>query len=140
MGRGNFRHNGEIGKEWYIDYDNYRMEDDETYIDNDLLYEDENEILRLITEKYHSFHAPEKKYGDSYWGIVYQLENSIFRIGIADNQWSDAIFIEVRDDTEYENLAKGLCEIYIAGIEDILKDYLGKVYVRNGAWMSKELV
>ena len=74
MGRGNFRHNGEIGKEWYIDYDNYRMDDEEgEYVDYDLLYEDENEILRLITEKYHSFHAPEKKYGDNYYSSCMRL-------------------------------------------------------------------
>ena len=81
------------------------------------------------------------EFGDGYWCEKFRLENSFFRIGTADNEWAEAVFIQMRDDLweNEENLAARHFESYQRGIQKILLEMHGTIYLRNGPWMSSKL-
>lgn len=153
MGRGNYCARGDYAEQWYIDYDNYYCnvydeendeESEETFFDRDLLDEDVSMLMQEIEKRFPSFCQCDK------WGNYYEgrenhflLENSMFYIGIADNEWSAAIFIQGKDEAiswnGYEGLATKHFDNYVKQLEKILLDTFGSVYVRNGAWMSSKL-
>lgn len=142
MGRGNYCPSGEVTDQWYIDHDLYQIEDEaeEYEIDYDLMRDDVSEVMDAIKQRFPSFYDDEK-YGDGYWGEQYMLENKLFRIGTADNQWSEAVFIQMRDDLwpEQENLARQHFPRYCEGIKKIMLEFFGEIHLRNGPWMSEVL-
>ena len=140
MGRGNFMARGTYATQWFIDYDNYRIEDNYGGDTDDLALEDDVEwIMNSIQEKFPSFKRIDKRdnsmYG-RYWNMKVYLENKLFRIGIADNMWSYALYIERNTDYEYENLAATNYGKYVLFITQFLANTGLEVYLRNGAWMS----
>lgn len=143
MGRGNFCPCGDAADQWYIDYDFYRLNDDEHdeyETDYDLLDDDVNAAFLMIQNRFPSF-SPCDKYMNHYWGQTARLENKYFYIGTADNEWSEAIFIVMKDDLypEEEPLANRHFDQYCKGIQEILLDVFGTVYLRNGPWMSSKI-
>ena len=142
MGRGNYCPNGKLGFQWYIDYENYKIDDEET--DYELCDEDIRETLKLVQKRFPSFEScdryPHESYR-TYWSEHILLENRFFEIGTAENEWSEAVFIREKSDTwpEHLNLCRKHFEEYKKGIEKILLDFFEEVYVRNGAWMSSVL-
>ncbi len=143
MGRGNYCPGGQVADQWYIDYDGYRWNDEEHHdyeIDEMLLDFDIDTILNAVKERFPSFSTADK-YGDGYWAEHIRLENRFFRIGTADNQWSCAVFIQMKDDLwpEEENLARHHFQRYCDGIKAIMLDHLGEISLRCGAWCSRTL-
>ena len=143
MGRGNYCPSGEMTDQWYIDYDLYLWDDDdhaEYERDYDLLEDDIEVVMEAIKKRFPSFY-PATEYGDSYWGERFRLENSFFRVGTADNQWSEAVFIKMRDDLweNEENLAGRHFDSYCRGIKEILLEFFGTIHLRCGPWMSSRL-
>lgn len=144
MGRGNYCPKGELTDQWYIDYDGYLWDDeehDEYERDYDLLEDDVDAIMVSIRKRFPSFYPAVMEHGDGYWGEKFRLENSFFRIGTADNEWSEAVFIQMREDLwpEEENLARRHFPRYCEGIKKIMLETLGTIYLRNGPWMSSKL-
>lgn len=153
MGRGNYCARGNYAGQWYLDYDNYYSpmydaetdeETEETFFDQDLLDEDVSMLMQEIEDRFPSFRHCDK------WGNYYEgrenhflLENEMFYIGIADNEWSASIFIQGKDEDiswhGYEGLAGKHFDNYTKQIEKILLDMFGDVYKRNGAWMSSKI-
>jgi len=145
VGRGNFCPCGEFADQWYIDYDAYEWDDDEHEeyeIDYELLNEDIDILMDEICKRFPSFYREEKQM-NHYWGQRQILENKFFVIGTADNEWSEAVFIQMKDDIwpcEQENLAIRHFESYCKGIREIMLDLFGTIYLRNGPWMSSKLM
>lgn len=143
MGRGNYCPKNRVSDQWYIDYDLYRLtdeDDDWTETDYDLLAEDLAGALKAIAKRFPSFRETDRR-GDTYWCESIRLENRLFRVGTADNEWSEALFIEMRDDLcpEDVNLARRHLQSYRDGIEKILLEWFGEVARRNGPWMSSRI-
>ena len=143
MGRGNYCPSGEATDQWYLDHDFYMWNDDEHEefeIDWDLLGYDIDDVLADVKKRFPSFYSIDE-WGDSYWGERFLLENKFFRIGRADNEWSEAVFIQMKDDLwpEEQNLANRHFKSYCDGILAILLDHLGQISLRCGPWMSKTL-
>lgn len=142
MGRGNYCPSGEMTDQWYIDHEMYQLEDEagEYEIDFDLMQEDISEVMEAIKKRFPSFHD-KNRFGDNYWGERYMLENQLFWIGTADNQWSEAIFIKERDDLGdfHGALARRHFPRYCEAIKQILLEMFGTIYLRNGPWMSSKL-
>lgn len=153
MGRGNYCARGDYAEQWYLDYEDYYTpmydpetdeETEETFFDRDLLDEDVFMLMQAIEKRFPSFRHCDK------WGNYYEgrenhflLENEMFYIGIADNEWSAAIFIQGKDEdiswNGYEGLATKHFNNYVEKLERIMLDTFGTVYKRNGAWMSTKL-
>lgn len=151
MGRGNFCANGKNSDQWYIDNEWYEEpeldengeETGETWIDYDFQLEDvEENILKAIEKRFPSFRKTEKTV-DHYWGKSYKLENELFSIGIADNDWSLAVFIEENEENVswngYHGLAEKHFQQYREGIEKILLESYGSIYKRGTAWTSHKV-
>ena len=143
MGKGNFMARGTYATQWFVDYDNYRVEDDYGGDTDDLALEDDVEwIMNSIQEKFPSFKPVDRRdnsmYG-RYWDCKIKLENKLFRIGIADNEWSYAVYIELNDEYDYKNLAGTNYAKYIIFITQFFYNTGLEVYLRNGAWMSTPL-
>lgn len=143
MGRGNFLPIGIMTDQWYIDYERYWLYSEEEDEDSDPYFDDITrdieleEVMMKIKERFPSFVEVEKSV-DSYWGQVILLENELFDIGVADNEWSMAIWISERRDKDDSvlPLAMGHIENYKREIRRILLNYFGEISLRNGAWMS----
>ena len=150
MGRGNFCANGKLSNQWYIDnewYEEHELDEngeetDKTFIDYEYMLEDvEENILKAIVKRFPSF-APVDKWGNKYQGREkhYKLKNELFSIGIADNEWSLAIFIEENEEkvswNGYQGLAEKHFQQYREGIEKILLDSYGTIYKRGTAWTN----
>ena len=151
MGRGNFCASGKNSDQWYIDNEWYEEteidengeETGETWIDYDFQIEDvEENILKAIEKRFPSFRKTSKTI-DHYWGKRYRLENELFSIGIADNEWSLAIFIEENEENVswngYQGLAEKHFQRYKEGIEKILLESYGSIYKRGTAWTSRKV-
>jgi hypothetical protein len=141
MGRGNYCPSGECADQWYVDYDGYRYDEEEgercEEIDFDLLQDDMNQALEAIKKRFPSFQNDEK-WGDGYWGEKYLLSNKLFRIGMADNQWSAVLFLQMRDDLypEQENLAGKHFSAYASALRQIMLEVFGEIHIRTSAWTS----
>lgn len=141
MGRGNYCPSGECSDQWYVDYDDYSYETDCDYeIDYELLMEDMDRALEAIKKRFPSFHETDK-WGDQYWCEQYRLENKLFRIGTADNQWSGVLFLQMRQDLwiEQETLARRHFDQYSKAIRQIMLETFGKISLRRGAWCSRTI-
>lgn len=141
MGRGNYCPSGELTDKWYIDYDGYVWDDDEHEEwerDYELLEEDVCQIIEAIEKRFPSFSSIDT-WGSNYWGEHFRLENKFFRIGTADNEWSQAVFIQMKDNLwpEEVNLASRHFQTYCDGIMSIMLDTLGEISLRCGAWCSR---
>lgn len=142
MGRGNYCPSGECADQWYVDYDNYRYDEDEDEhyegIDYEELMLDMEQVLEAIKKRFPSF-RDDVKWGDGYWGEEYRLSNKLFRIGTADNQWSAVLFIQMRQDLwiEQETLAKRHLPEYSKAILQIMLETFGEISIRSGAWCSR---
>ena len=149
MGRGNYCPIGNFVYQWYIDYENYKVEDEDDdgkydWYDYELLTEDIGSVMSRIEDRFTSFcHVDRYGHGEHarYWCEHIWLENEFFEIGTADNGWSQAIFIHEKNDVwpEHLNLAKKHFEEYKTGIQNILLDYFGTIGIRAGAWTSGTL-
>lgn len=153
MGRGNYCARGDYADQWYLDYDNYYTpmydaetgeETEETFFDQDLLDEDISVLMQAVEKRFPSFY-PCDKWGSYYEGSEnhFLLENEMFYVGVADNEWSAAIFIQGKDDEisykGIDGLAGKHFANYAENLEKILLDMFGAVYRRNGAWMSSKI-
>ena len=137
MGRGNFCPCGKLTYQWYINNDLYEIDDYE--YDFDTMMEDVNYAFSEIEKKFPSFHSC-KRYLDHYWGQECLLENNLFEIGIADNQYSLAVWIKEKDLwPESYPLAEKHFENYKNQIQEILLNIFGTISLRNGPWMSTEI-
>ncbi len=136
MGRGNF-YAGDPGDQWYIDYDLYDWDDPLTA--SELLQEDINQVLMAIRERFPSFHSCHKCLVRRDMDI--ELENKFFWIGTAENQWSIALWIVMRDDEwePDENLAMRHYWTYHDEIERMLLDQFGTICKRCGPWTSRTI-
>lgn len=144
MGRGNYCPSGECADQWYVDYDDYRYEHEDSSmdyeIDYELLTDDLHVALEAIKKRFPSF-RDDVKWGDGYWGEEYLLSNKLFRIGTADNTWSAVLFLQMRQDLwDYEEtLARRHFEEYSKAILQIMLDTFGEISLRSGAWCSKKI-
>lgn len=143
MGRGNYCPSGECSSQWYIDHDNYLWDDFEHEsweIDYELLGYDIDDVMIAVQKRFPSFH-PIDEWGSNYWAEHFLLENKFFRIGRADNEWSEAVFIQMKDDLwpEQESLASQHFATYCDGIRAIILDKLGELYLRTGPWTSARI-
>ena len=143
MGRGNYCPSGDCWDVWYVDYDKYEYdeEEDEHYqgVDYELICEDMHKALESIRKRFPSFEKVDGEWGSRYWGEEYCLKNKLFRVGLADNTWSMALFIQMRDDIwiEQENLAKRHLPEYSKAILQIMLETFGEISIRSGAWCSR---
>ena len=143
MGRGNYCPAGDCTDQWYVEYDQYDIiGEDETPTgerDYDLMMEDFDLALRAIIKRFPSFDYVNGVYGDRYWDEEYRLENKLFRIGIADNTWSLALFLQMRRDLEpdQETLARRHFAAYSKAILTIMLETFGQISLRSGAWCSR---
>lgn len=153
MGRGNYCARGDYANQWYLDYENYYTpiydmetdeETDETFFDEDLLNEDVSMLIQEIEKRFPSFRHCDK------WGNYYEgrenhflLENEMFYIGVADNGWSIAIFIQGKDEDisykGYEGLANKHFANYTKKLEKILLEMFGEVYTSHGGWTHTKI-
>ncbi len=145
MGRGNYCPSGECSDQWYVEYDQYDIIDENEEptgeYDWSLMMEDFDRAFEAIQKRFPSFEKVDDKWGDRYWGEQYRLENKLFMIGIADNTWSLALFIQMRKDLwiEQENLAKRHFPEYSKAILQIMLETFGEIGLRNGPWCSKTI-
>ena len=144
MGKSNYCPSGEYTDQWYVDYDQFTWDtpSGEPELDYKAYIDVMDEALREIEERFPSFTiVTEKKYGDRYWSEEYQLENKLFRIGLADNEWSGALFIQMRDDLEPEqqNLARKHFESYTSAIRQVMLKIFGEISIRTGAYTSRTI-
>ena len=68
------------------------------------------------------------------------LENTLFYVAIEDNEWSMAVELipkeDVYDEYGLNGLQIGHFDTVKRWIQDSLLDYLPKIHIRNGPWMS----
>lgn len=152
MGRGNYCARGDYADQWYLDYDGYYTtgidvqgeETEEKFFDDSLMNDDISAIMAEIEKRFPSFRHCDK------WGNYYEerenhflLENSMFYVGIADNEWSMAIFIQGKDEDISWNGLEGLAGKHFAnyaeGIKKILLNMFGSIYTSHGGWTSTKI-
>lgn len=135
MGRGNFCASGDLAMQWYIDYDQFTSEDGEY----DELFQHEMvnyEMVNQIMNRYPSF------WKTNAWirrDAHTLLENKLFYIGIADNENTLAVFISSKDEFGTGRMAIRHFEGYKNGIQKILLELFGEIYVRTSAWTSARI-
>ena len=94
-----------------------------------------DEMAHLFTDIENRFKFnPTSKWGDHYWAEHIMAENSLFKIGTADNSYAVAVFIEAKD--EFPGLAEHKLLDYVNGITKILLEQFGEVMTWGGAWCS----
>lgn len=132
MGRGNFCASGDLAMQWYIDYDQFTSEDGEY----DELFQHEMvnyEMVNQIMKRYPSFWKTNTWIRRDAQAL---LENRLFYIGIADNENTLAVFISSKDEFGTGRMAIRHFEGYKNGIQKILLELFGEIYVRTSAWTS----
>ena len=146
MGRGNTCVFGDYEGLYYIDWDNFNAEyeDDNGNIieDYDLLREEwENSLYQFIsdfTQKFKSFSRCDEWIGGDNRAI---LENKLFYVAIADNEWSIAIKLIQKEQEYYydgniENLQAKHYKTYLDGIRDCLFNQFEELGTYAGPWTS----
>lgn len=117
MGRGNYYASGDYAAQWYVECEPDILED----------------VFREIEERFPSFRKQDKWIRrDSH----VLLANNIFYIGIADNEWTVAVFLSSKDNAVADSLAARHFNTYEEGILNILLSLFGKVYVPTSSWTS----
>ena len=147
MGRGNTCVFGDYEGLFYIDWDNFgaEYEDENGNIveDYDLQQEDwENSLEQFIsdfTRRFNSFSRCDKWIGGDNRAI---LENGLFYIAIADNEWSIAIKLiqkeqEYYDDGNLENLQAKHYKTYLDGMKECLFNQFEELGTYAGPWTSR---
>ena len=138
MGRGNTRVFGDYEGVYYIDWDNFSSE----YEDDDFWREEwENSLYQFIsdfTKRFKSFWKCDKWIGRDDRAI---LENKLFYIAIADNEWSIAIKLIQKEQGYYydgniENLQAKHYKTYLDGIRDCLFNQFEELGTYAGPWTS----
>ena len=120
MGRGNYYASGDYAAQWYVDYEPDILE----------------EVFHKIEERFASFRKQDKWIRrDSH----VLLANNIFYIGIADNEWTVAVFLSSKDNAVADSLAARHFNTYEEGILNILLSLFGKVYVPTSSWTSRKI-
>lgn len=143
MGAGNFLPRRREG----IEYELYYLDDDEFYYEpedggerefDDLMRQDAiDQIVAAVQERYPSFRNVKRWDRDE----LVLLENDIAELRIADNQWSTAIFVIGREDSEHLNLhSRFVCFAGAFLKAVLLENYNGSVYGRKCAWTCIKLV
>ena len=135
MGRGNTCVFGDYEGLYYIDWDNFSNEDDfwREEWENSL-----EQFISDFTQKFKSFSRCDEWIGGDNRAI---LENGLFYIAIADNEWSIAIKLiqkeqEYYDDGNLENLQANLYKTYLDGIRDCLFNQFEELGTYAGPWTS----
>mgnify|MGYP001154405668 FL=1 len=136
MGRGNTCVFGDYEGLFYIDWDNFGIVED-----YDLQQEDwENSLEQFIsdfTQKFKSFSRCDEWIGGDNRAI---LENGLFYIAIADNEWSIAIKLIQKEQEYYdgnlENLQAKHYKTYLDGIRDCLFNQFEELGTYAGPWTS----
>ncbi|MFR9537686.1 MAG: hypothetical protein SNJ11_04035 [Rikenellaceae bacterium] len=67
------------------------------------------------------------------------LENRLFYICIADNDWSQAVMLVQKDDDQLTGLQKGQYQKFLAGIREALFMQFEEIGTYGGAWTSGRL-
>lgn len=135
MGRGNFQATGVLSDQWYIDYDAF--ENDGQWDREYQGYMLNTELKELIQKRFPSFYDSDARVSRDSSAM---LENELFYIGLADNEWSVAVFLQSKDDGEYSDgiVSRHFLE-YTDGIKTILLDMFGTIYIRASAWTSGKI-
>ena len=134
MGRGNSCTTGKYEGLYYLDYDFWRDPDDE---ENEFFQwgyeEDMDTMLRAIQQRFPSF-SPCDTWIDCDAHAV--LENGLFYVALADNEWSIAVKLLQKQDwyQNLEGLQAGLYERYLEGLKNILLRMFGKIGTYAGPW------
>ncbi len=120
MGRGNYYASGNYAAQWYVEYEPDILED----------------TFREIEIRFPSFYKQDKWiHRDSH--IL--LENKLFYIGIADNEWTVAVFLSSKDNAVTDSLTAQHFDTYKEGILDILLSFFIEVYVPTSSWTSRKI-
>nr|DAZ21748.1 MAG TPA: hypothetical protein [Caudoviricetes sp.] len=120
MGRGNYYASGDYAAQWYVEYEPDILE----------------EAFREIEERFPFFHKQNKWIRrDSH----VLLANSLFYIGIADNEHTIAVFLSSKDDGVTDGLAARHFETYKKGILNILLSFFDEVYVPTSSCTSQKM-
>lgn len=145
MGRGNTCVFGDYEGLYYIDWDNFIAEYEDEYgnivEDYDLQQEDwENSLEQFIddfTEKFKSFSRCNEWISREDKAV---LENKLFYIAIADNEWSVAIKLIQKEqgyhDGNIENLQAKHYKTYLEGIKECLFNQFDELGIYTGPWTS----
>jgi hypothetical protein len=146
MGRGNTRVFGDYEGLFYIDWDNFgaEYEDENGNIieDYDLQMEEwENSLEQFIsdfTQRFKSFSRCDEWISGDDRAI---LENKLFYIAVADNEWSVAIKLiqkeqEYYDNGNIENLQAKHYTTYLEGIKECLFKQFDELGTYAGPWTS----
>jgi hypothetical protein len=136
MGRGNTRVFGDYEGVYYIDWDNFSSE----YEDDFWREEWENSLEQFIsdfTRRFKSFSRCDKWIGGDNRAI---LENGLFYIAIADNEWSIAIKLIQKEQEYYdgnlENLQAKHYKTYLDGMKECLFNQFEELGIYTGPWTS----
>jgi hypothetical protein len=138
MGRGNTCVFGEYEGLFYVDWDNFSSE----YEDDDLWREDwENSLYQFIndfTQRFKSFSRCDEWISRDDRAV---LENKLFYIAVADNEWSIAIKLiqkgqEYYDGSNIETLQAKHYKTYLDGIRDCLFNQFEELGTYTGPWTS----
>jgi hypothetical protein len=137
MGRGNTCVFGEYEGLFYIDWDNFSSE----YEDDDFWREDwENSLYQFIndfTQRFKSFSRCDEWISGDDRAV---LENKLFYIAVADNEWSIAIKLIQKEQGYYEgnieNLQAKHYKTYLDGIRDCLFNQFEELGTYTGPWTS----
>ena len=135
MGRGNTRVFGDYEGVYYIDWDNFSNEDDfwrEEEWENSL-----EQFISDFTRRFKSFSRCDKWIGGDNRAI---LENGLFYIAIADNEWSIAIKLIQKEQEYYdgnlENLQAKHYKTYLDGMKECLFNQFEELGIYTGPWTS----
>jgi len=137
MGRGNTRVFGDYEGVYYIDWDNFSSE----YEDDFWREEWENSLYQFIsdfTQRFKSFSRCNEWISRDDRAI---LENKLFYVAIADNEWSIAIKLIQKEQEYYydgniENLQAKHYKTYLDGIRDCLFNQFEELGTYAGPWTS----
>ncbi|MEG2624150.1 MAG: hypothetical protein RSC06_14750 [Clostridia bacterium] len=124
-----------MSDQWYIDYDAF--ENDGQWDQEYQGYMLNTELKELIQKRFPSFYDSDARVSRDSSAM---LENELFYIGLADNEWSVAVFLQSKDDGEYSDgiVSRHFLE-YTDGIKTILLDMFGTIYIRASAWTSGKI-
>ena len=136
MGRGNTRVFGDYEGVYYIDWDYFSSE----YEDDFWREEWENSLYQFIsdfTKRFKSFRKCDKWISGEDRAI---LENGLFYVAVADNEWSIAFKLIQKEQGYYdgnlENLQAKHYKTYLDGMRDCLFNQFEELGTYAGPWTN----
>lgn len=146
MGRGNACVFGDYEGLYYVDWDNFPCEfedsDGNEFTDYDLQRDFIEESLNQFKDDFLSkFKSFRKSSGWTENNEQILMESSLFYIAMEDNEWSIAIKLLQKEQDYYsrgniENLQKKHHNSYLEGMRDCLFNQFDTLRIYGGAWTS----